>query len=368
MNSTTYRVGIIGLSGISAGASRPGPHPGLGTDTPYSHTAAYDRFPQCEVVAVCDLSEERIDAFMTRWGKRWPSVKAYADVNEMFANHKLDILSVVTPDHLHKPFVLQGCEAGVRGILCEKPLATSLEDCDEMIAAVKRSGIKMNVDHTRRWVGSWQDAKAAIDGGVIGEVKHVVGMLGGPRAMMFRNGTHIVDIINFLAGGTPIWVSAELEPGFEHFRTGYRGDGGHDPASEPGANAMIGYDNGVRGTYIGMKGSMADAGAIVYGSKGSITVNWSGEFVTVEESGRQMTRPLQLSSLGGMRHEYQYSGIAGAVGDLIHAMETGADTISPPEEARKAVAVLLGMIESHFQDGRRVPVGRSDSGSSSVTA
>lgn len=352
--SQTYRVGIIGLSGIAASAGRPGPHPALGTDTPYSHAAAYDRFSQCRVEAVCDLSEQRIEKFMETWGERWPGVKAYSDVDAMFANHTLDVLSVATPDHLHKPFVLKGCDAGVKAILCEKPLATSLSDCDEMIAAVRRLGVKMNVDHTRRWIGSWQDARAAIGEGLIGEVKHVVGTLGGPRAMMFRNGTHIVDLINFLAGGSPIWVSAELEPGFEHFREGYRGDGGHSPDSEPGANAMIGYDNGVRGTYIGMKGSIPNAGATVVGSKGSITVDWSAESLTIVHEGRHLTRPLQISSLGGMRHEYQYSGIAGAVGDLLHALETGGTTISPPEEARKAVAVLWGMIESHFQEGRRV--------------
>ena len=354
--SQTYRVGIIGLSGIAAGPARPAPHPGLGSDSPYSHASAYARLPQCEVVAVCDLSPERIEAYLKNWRERWPSVKAYTNVDEMFANHKFDILSVATPDHLHKPFVLKGCEAGVRGILCEKPLATTLDDCDEMIAAVRRHGVKMNVDHTRRWVGSWQDARAAIDAGLIGDVKHIIGVLGGPRAMMFRNGTHIVDIINFLARGTPVWVSAELEPGFEHFRSGYRGDGGHDPNSEPGANAMIGYDNGVRATYIGMKGSMSDAGATVIGTKGSITVNWATESITVEHERRHFTRPLQFSETGAMRHEYQLPAIAGAVGDLIHALETGAETLSPPEEARKAVAVLLAMIESHFQDGRRVPV------------
>lgn len=353
MSEKVYRVGIIGLSGIAAGASRPAPHPALGTETPYSHAAAYDRFPQCRVEAVCDLSPQRIDAFLARWGKRWPYVKTYSNATEMFANHSFDIISVATPDHLHKEFVLMGCEAGVQGILCEKPLATNLADCDEMIAAVNQHGVKMNVDHTRRWVSTWQDARAVIDQGLIGEVKHVTGVLGGPRAMLFRNGTHVIDIMNFLAGGTPVWVSAELEAGFDHFKDGYRGDGGHDPNSEPGANAMIGYDNGVRGTYIGMKGGMTDVGVTVMGTKGNIVITWSAESITLEHDGQQLTRPLQLSSVG-VRRAYQFTGIAGAVADLIHAIETGGTTISPAEEARKAVAVLMGIIDSHFQDGKRV--------------
>lgn len=348
-----YRVGIIGLSGIAAGPRRMAPHPVLGSDTPYTHAAAYERFPECEVVAVCDLSESAREAFVDRWGAVWPSVRTYDDAGEMFAHNQLDLVSVATPDHLHKPFVLQACEAGVKGILCEKPLATTLEDCDAMIEAVRRHKVHVNVDHTRRWVGSWQDAKAAIDAGVIGEVKHVTGVLGGPRAMLFRNGTHVVDLINFLAGGNPIWVSAEIEPGFDHYKAGYQGDGGHDPNSEPGANAMIGYDNGVRGTYIGMKGSYADAGATVIGTKGRIAVDWSEETLTLATDEGLVKRPLQYNSIG-LRREYQYPGIAGAISDLLRAIETGEPTISPPEEARKAVAVLLGIVESHFAGGRRI--------------
>ena len=56
----------------------------------------------------------------------------------------------------------------------------------------------------------------------------------------------------------------------------------------------------------------------------------------------------------GVRRAYQFTGIAGAVADSIHAIETGGTTISPAEEARKAVAVLMGIIDSHFQDGKRV--------------
>src|SRR5690606_30174614 len=134
---------------------------------------------------------------------------------------------------------------------------------------------------------------------------------------------------------------------------GYRGDGGKDPASEPGANGYIVFDNGVRGTYIGMKGAVPDVSVTVYGSKGQIVINSTGEYMVLQTEHGLVTRPLQVNALG-VRSEYQHSGIAGAVGDLIHAIETGAPTLSPPEEAQKSVAILHAMLRSHFEGGRRV--------------
>ncbi|HET7560009.1 MAG TPA: Gfo/Idh/MocA family oxidoreductase [Limnochordia bacterium] len=354
------KVGLIGLSPIAAGGVRPGPHPSLGGDMAYSHAGAYARFPECEVTAVCDLSAAQREAFLHTWGATWPEARAYDDAQRMFSEQSLDIVSIATPDHLHRDLVLTACDAGVKAILCEKPLATTLADCDQIIAAVEQAVVKMNVDHTYRWFGAWQDARRAIDAGEIGEVRHVTGFLGGPRAMLFRNGTHLVDSLNYFAGGTPVWVSAELEPGFDHYRRGYAGDGGRAADSEPGANAQIGYDNGVRATYLGMKGCYADFGVQILGAKGRITLDSLHESLAIDTGHGLSGRRLRLSHDRFAGHEYQYPGIAGAVADLLQAIKTGGPTLSPPTEARKAVALLLGMLRSHFAGGLRVALPATD--------
>jgi len=61
--------------------------------------------------------------------------------------------------------------------------------------------------------------------------------------------THCIDSICWFAGGRPAWVTGDLEEGYED-DTEYAGDGGHDPATEPGANAYIKFDNGVGGFYV----------------------------------------------------------------------------------------------------------------------
>ena len=58
----------------------------------------------------------------------------------MLEGEDLDVLTVATSDHLHTKIVIDGAESGVKGIFCEKPIATTLEDADAMIAACERNG------------------------------------------------------------------------------------------------------------------------------------------------------------------------------------------------------------------------------------
>ena len=71
----------------------------------------------------------------------------------------------------------------------------------------------------------WRHTKDEIvGGGHIGDVKYVIGTLSGGRAMLFRNGTHCVDAICYYADSEPVWVSAELEEGYEDYDE-YKGHG-----------------------------------------------------------------------------------------------------------------------------------------------
>src|SRR5215210_6957794 len=121
---TTYRAAVIGLGGIGTG--RPSSfarYPLLGTSWPHSHVEAYAAYPETEVVAVCDLQETVLEKFHATWGAALPGVETYTDYHEMLAKERVDILSVVTSDHRHSQIVIDAAEAGVKAILCEKPLA-----------------------------------------------------------------------------------------------------------------------------------------------------------------------------------------------------------------------------------------------------
>ena len=249
-----YRVGIVGASGIVINTPRGEPSPPLDREISTSHVSGLSYMPDVELAAICDINPEALERFKEAWSERWPGTRLYADYREMLDREDLDILTVATSDHIHAQIVIDGAESGVRGIFCEKPIATTLEDADAMIAACERNGVKMSVNHSRRWFPLYHKVRRTIRSGAIGKPTVLTAVLGGPRAMMFRNGTHFIDALCFFAESKPRMVSAILEDGFDHWDR-YRGDGGKLPENEPGVLGTIVFENGVRAIFRSLKGT-----------------------------------------------------------------------------------------------------------------
>jgi predicted dehydrogenase len=97
-----------------------------------------------------------------------------------------------------------------------------------------------------------------IRSGELGPLRGIVANMFSRRSMLFRNGTHTIDMICFFAEAEPQWVFAELEAGFDHFtayQTSWQGkdEVGHDLATDPAASAYIHFANGVRAFYNSLK-------------------------------------------------------------------------------------------------------------------
>jgi predicted dehydrogenase len=343
-----YRAAIVGLSWIAADPAGPATHAVLGTATPYSHASALAATPGVEVVAGCDINPAVCETFKQNWGDRWPGVKTYTDYREMLEREQIDVLSVVTPDFLHRDVVIAGVEAGVKGIFCDKPLSTSLADADAMLAAVQERGVTLSVNVTRRWKPSYVAAREDVRAGKIGPVSQVTVHYGGERAMLYRNHSHFLDLICFFAESEPEWVIAELEAGYESYGTEYKGDGGKTTSSEPGVNAYIGFRNGVRGFLSGMKNTSPEISADVYGATGRIHVNDDLAVRVVPAEGGLTQQVLVPRSTR--------DGMAAAVAELIEAMEAGRPTTSPPEAARQTVALTEAILESQARGNAKVAV------------
>src|SRR6476469_1951297 len=104
-DSSTPRVraAIIGLSWIGADPAQPASDPVLGTATPGTHASAMATIPEIEVVAGCDVVPAARERFLERWSGTWPGVRVYEGFEELFAKEQVDLVSIVTPDNLHKP-------------------------------------------------------------------------------------------------------------------------------------------------------------------------------------------------------------------------------------------------------------------------
>lgn len=101
--------------------------------------------PEVEVVAVADVIGDRAQMVGTQVG-----AQPYADYEQMFREHRLDIAVVATPDPLHKAPVLAAIQAGVPTIIQEKPLATTVADAEDMLEAAEKAGARILINFANR--------------------------------------------------------------------------------------------------------------------------------------------------------------------------------------------------------------------------
>jgi len=137
------------------------------------HASSLVNLEESHFTAVCSRSKEKAEEFASGYG-----IKAYTDVAEMVAKEKIDVVIICTPHPNHREPAIEALEAGAH-VLIEKPLASSLEDCDAMIEASERCGRQIGVIGQRRWYPAAMRVKSAIDAGKIGKpVLGTVHMLG----------------------------------------------------------------------------------------------------------------------------------------------------------------------------------------------
>jgi predicted dehydrogenase len=212
-----------------------------------------------------------------------------------------------------------------------------------MIAAAAASGTILSIDHTRRWRPRYVHARELIRQGEIGAVQRIVGWLGGPRAMLFRNGTHLIDTALMLAESEPEWVFGELDPGFERYFE-YRGDGGRDPAGDPGGSVYLHLKSGARALLSISKRTPAGFALEVHGERGRLCVSDSELVVHLDGAARRVEPP-----------PYRLVDIPAGIDELIRKLDgEPVDLACPPSSAREVLQVLLGILMSHSLGNIRV--------------
>jgi len=105
------------------------------------HLQAYASLDNVEVVAVCDVRTENVDAAVAEFR----AARGYVDWRQLFSNERLDVISVVTNGPTHAPITIAAAEAGVGHVSCEKPFATSVADGLRMIDVCHNRGTRLSV-------------------------------------------------------------------------------------------------------------------------------------------------------------------------------------------------------------------------------
>lgn len=127
-----------------------------------THARILAGLPQSQFVAVCGRDQTRTEAFAAPFG-----VRAYTDLRAMLHEQAVQLLVVCTPHPQHAEQAILAAEAGAH-VLIEKPMALTAAECDRMIAAADRAGVKLGVISQRRLYPPVQRVRAAIDQGKLG--------------------------------------------------------------------------------------------------------------------------------------------------------------------------------------------------------
>ena len=119
--------------------------------------------PKCDFVAVCRKRSELAASFAREFGAR----KWCSDWRDLIRDEEVQAVYLATPVHLHAKQTIAAAEAG-KHVLCEKPMAMSVAECDEMVAACRANNVRMGVSYYRHFYPVVARIKSLLDSGEIG--------------------------------------------------------------------------------------------------------------------------------------------------------------------------------------------------------
>ena len=231
-----------------------------------------------KLVAAMDASEETANAFKEQFG-----VPVYTDQVKMIKKHRANVVVNATWQSVRAELILESAGLGLVGILAEKPLASSVGETNQILAACRKNGIKLVVGHQRRYNPQNIAARDLIKKGAIGR----------PQVMMRRDGlgllnrgTHEIDEMRFILGDPkPLWLYGQVTRTTDRWERRVR--------AEDRCMAEICFKGGVRGLYESDLPEPGLCGHAVYGDEGILRRGAEGtlELINAKSQGCQIIQP-----------------------------------------------------------------------------
>ena len=189
---------------------------GCGKITETRHAPEYAANATAKIIGYFDFVKERAEALAARYGGR-----VFSSVEELLACEEIDAVSVCTANATHARITVDALNAG-KHVLCEKPMATTPEECEEMVRAARDAGRRLMIAHNQRYMPAHQAARELIAGDAIGRPLSVTTCFGhsGPDnwsvdpgtgnwffdkkksafGSMADLGVHKIDLVRYLLG------------------------------------------------------------------------------------------------------------------------------------------------------------------------
>ena len=304
--------------------------------------------------AICDTSESQIAERL----KEFHPERVCTDYRELLDDPKVDVAILVVPDYYHLEMTEAFLRAG-KHVLCEKPMALTMEECEKMIKVANECDKYLMVGQVCRCNPAFMRAKDMIDSGLIGELFFVEGeyahdysvsrgfndwRLDPRRHGFIGGGCHAVDMLRWIVGD-PTEVYAL---GNKKCLTDW-------PIQDDANIAVYKFPNDIMGKVfvsIGCKREYTMRAAF-YGTKGTIIVE---DFSTIKLYLAEPENPVSFAKFETQKRDYQIPHIIRIkakdhnVGDeiieLIDSIENGKPLLVPPTDAAGSVACCCAAIES----------------------
>ena len=307
--------------------------------TNHNFAAAFYAVPDTEIVGVFDYGEETRREFIECWREVFGDIPAYGDYERMLDEVRPDLLCIATRQTMHADQIEAAVAAGVRGILCDKPLATSLAEMDRILAACGEIPLAFALD--RRWSERYRYLRETMNEGI----GKVTGLIAFGLSNTINHGCHWYDSLLALLGDPqPVWVSGLID---------HSGSDNPRRRMDPPSRAQIGFDNGVVGyiTTDGLKGQSFE----VVGEKGRLFICADASEAYLWRQGAGRVEPIRLPSIRGRWPE----GPA-MVRDLVEAVHRGGRTACDIDPARRATEIGFAIHDSSKKGGARVVLSEVD--------
>lgn len=198
---------------------------GTGRIAEYGYIPAINKIDDVSIISVLSRSDAKGSEFAIKHS----IPKAYVEIDDLLEDKLLDAVIVCTPDNLHEEQVIKSCRAR-KHILCEKPMATSVKSCENMIFEIEKARIIFGMAHNNRFNAGLRYIKDALDSNLIGQVYYARAMLttlqndpSGWRALgkeskfwaMSATGAHMIDIFRWYFGEPTKMKKVSLSPKFK---------------------------------------------------------------------------------------------------------------------------------------------------------
>jgi UDP-N-acetylglucosamine 3-dehydrogenase len=324
---------------------------GCGSIAQHRHLPEFANNEHVEIAAVCDIVGERAAEAAEQY-----QAKAYTQYSELLANAEVDAVSVCTPNYLHAPITVAALNAG-KHVLCEKPMATSSEEAEQMIRASEQSGKKLMIAHNQRFVPSHQKAKQLIESGEIGKIYSFRSAFGhggpegwsadGKDSWFFKKeeafigamgdlGVHKTDLLRYILGEEFVEAGAFIETSAKE-----------NADVDDTAVCVLKTESGTIGTLAASWSyvSKEDNSTIIYGEKAilrleddpvhSLIIQYvNGEVVKYELGG------IQTNEDGGQTNSR-------VIDQFVDAVISDSEVPVTGEEGMKSLQVVLAALKSN---------------------